>query len=50
MTVLLVEQRVAEALDSCDFAYLLESGRIAEAGSSAALMTSDIVRSAYLGL
>ena len=50
MTVLLVEQRVAEALDSCDFAYLLDSGRIAEAGSSAALMTSDTVRSAYLGL
>ena len=50
LTILLVEQRVGEALESCDRAYLLESGRIAASGNSTDLMRSDAVRSAYLGL
>ncbi len=49
MAVLLVEQRIVEALESCDFGYLLESGHIADSGSSQNLLHSKSVRSAYMG-
>lgn len=50
LTILLVEQRVAEALESADHAYVLEAGRIVLEGDSAALRTNDRVRQAYLGM
>lgn len=50
MSILLVEQRVAEALDFCNFGYLLESGRIVASGSGDTLMASKDIRSAYLGV
>ena len=37
LTVLLVEQRVAEALESADYGYVLEAGRIALEGPHDAL-------------
>ena len=49
MTILLVEQRVAEALDECDRAYVLETGRIAASGATSEL-SADRLRQAYLGL
>jgi branched-chain amino acid transport system ATP-binding protein len=50
ITILLVEQRVAEALESCDRGYVLETGRVVLQGSHADLMSDARVRKAYLGL
>jgi branched-chain amino acid transport system ATP-binding protein len=50
LTVLLVEQRVAEALQSCDKGYVLESGRIALEGTRQVLLADERVRRAYLGM
>ena len=50
LTILLVEQRVAEALESADFGYVLESGRIVLQGNNEALRANDRVRQAYLGM
>ncbi|HUT49751.1 MAG TPA: ABC transporter ATP-binding protein [Alphaproteobacteria bacterium] len=50
VTVLLVEQRVAEALESCDRGYVLETGRVVMEGTHDTLMANDAVKAAYLGL
>ncbi len=50
MTVLLVEQRVAEALHSCSYGYVLESGRIALEGSQEILVSNPRIKQAYLGM
>lgn len=50
LTILLVEQRVAEALESCDYGYVLETGRVALHGAHDALMSDERVRHAYLGM
>jgi len=49
-TVLIVEQNIRQVLKVVDRAYLLETGRIKTSGSSAALLASDEIRKAYLGL
>ena len=50
VTTLLVEQRVAEALQSCDTGYVLETGRVVLQGPRDALLANDRVRQAYLGM
>jgi branched-chain amino acid transport system ATP-binding protein len=50
LTILLVEQRVAEALESCDHGYVLETGRVAMEGSHKTLMSDERIRRAYLGM
>lgn len=50
MTIVLVEQNVAQSLRLANRAYVLESGQIAMTGTGAALLTDDRVRQAYLGL
>jgi branched-chain amino acid transport system ATP-binding protein len=50
LTILLVEQRVAEAVQSCDFGYVLETGRVVLAGSSDTLLADDRIRTVYLGM
>ncbi len=50
LTLLLVEQRVAEALESCDHGYVLETGRVVLEGPHRTLMADDRVRRAYLGM
>ena len=50
VTVLLVEQNVFEALHIADRAYVLQTGRIVLEGSGEALLQSDMVRKAYLGM
>jgi branched-chain amino acid transport system ATP-binding protein len=50
LTILLVEQRVAEALESCDRGYVLETGRVAMEGTHKTLMSDERVRRAYLGM
>jgi branched-chain amino acid transport system ATP-binding protein len=49
LTVLLVEQRVVEALELCDRGYVLEAGRLVLAGQRDALLGDARVRRAYLG-
>ena len=48
-TVLLVEQNDNMALSIADKAYVLETGRIALAGTAQELASSEAVRKAYLG-
>ncbi|RZN35224.1 ABC transporter ATP-binding protein [Bradyrhizobium sp. Leo121] len=48
-TVLLVEQNAFAALEMCDQAYLIESGRIVLSGVGAELIANEHVRKAYLG-
>ena len=50
LTVLLVEQRVAEALEFADHGYVLEAGRVALEGNNQTLRADDRVRRAYLGM
>jgi branched-chain amino acid transport system ATP-binding protein len=49
-SVLLVEQRVAEALHFATRAYVLETGRVILEGSTAELRQDDRIRRAYLGM
>lgn len=49
ITILLVEQNAKKALSICDYAYVLENGRIKLSGSGEDLLNSDEVRKAYLG-
>src|SRR5580698_280404 len=50
VTILLVEQRVAEALELSDHGYVLETGRIVLEGDYETLLADDRVRRSYLGL
>jgi branched-chain amino acid transport system ATP-binding protein len=50
LTVVLVEQRVVEALQSCDTGYVLEAGRVILEGPKDALLADDRVRRSYLGM
>jgi branched-chain amino acid transport system ATP-binding protein len=50
LTILLVEQRVAEAVQSCDFGYVLETGRVMLEGNHQALLANDDIKSVYLGM
>jgi len=49
ITVLLVEQNAQKALGICDYAYVLENGKITLEGTGEELLRSDDVRKAYLG-
>ena len=49
ITILLVEQNAKKALSICDYAYVLETGRIKLQGTGEELLGSDEVRKAYLG-
>ncbi len=50
LTILLVEQRVAEALQFADQGYVLETGRVVLQGNNETLKADDRVRQAYLGM
>jgi branched-chain amino acid transport system ATP-binding protein len=50
MTVLIVEQRMAECLDIADRAYILQTGRLLMQGSASDIKGNPDVRKAYLGL
>ena len=49
-TVLLVEQRLAEALELADRAYVLQTGRVVMSGPAAEIARDADVRKAYLGM
>lgn len=48
-TVLLVEQNANKSLAICDYAYVLENGKIFKEGNSAQLLSDSTITSAYLG-
>jgi len=50
VTILLVEQRVAEALELSDHGYVLETGHMVLDGPYETLLADDRVRKSYLGL
>lgn len=50
LTILLVEQKMEEALELADFGYVIQSGQIVFAGKPDELMENDLVRRAYLGI
>jgi branched-chain amino acid transport system ATP-binding protein len=49
VSILLVEQNAAIALDLADHAYLIETGRVVLSGTSAEIKSNDAVRRSYLG-
>jgi len=49
-TILLVEQKVRDALELADRAYVLQTGAIVLEGPGADLLKSDMIRKAYLGM
>jgi branched-chain amino acid transport system ATP-binding protein len=49
VSVLLVEQNAAMALELADHAYLLETGRVVMSGPSSDLQRDDSIRRSYLG-
>lgn len=49
VTMLLVEQFAAAALEVADFGYVIENGRIAGSGPAESLKNDPAVRAAYLG-
>jgi branched-chain amino acid transport system ATP-binding protein len=50
ITILLVEQNLKKALEVADRGYVVETGKIKIAGSSAELSSNEAIRAAYLGL
>ena len=49
-TILLVEQKVRDALELADRAYVLQTGAIVLEGAGADLLKSDMIRKAYMGM
>lgn len=50
MTILLVEQKMQEALELADYGYVIQSGKIVLEGTPRELMGNDLVKKAYLGM
>jgi branched-chain amino acid transport system ATP-binding protein len=50
MSLIVVEQNVAESLAICQRGYVLENGEVVLSGRSEALLADDRVRQAYLGI
>jgi branched-chain amino acid transport system ATP-binding protein len=50
VTVLLVEQRLAESLEIAERAYVLQTGRVILSGSAADIRDNPDIRKAYLGM
>ena len=50
VSILLVEQNVAAALEISQYAYVLENGRIVMEGLGEELAKSDYIKKTYLGL
>ena len=49
ITVLLIEQNANMALQTADFAYVLETGMITKVGTGAELLADESIKEAYLG-
>jgi branched-chain amino acid transport system ATP-binding protein len=49
LTIVLVEQRVAEALTTCDWGYVIDTGSIVLEGSPDTLLSDARVKNVYMG-
>jgi branched-chain amino acid transport system ATP-binding protein len=49
VSLLLVEQNAALALDLADQAYVLETGRVVMSGDAASIKNNEQIRQSYLG-
>jgi branched-chain amino acid transport system ATP-binding protein len=49
VSMLVVEQNAAMALELADHAYLIETGRVVLSGTAAEIKSNDAVRRSYLG-
>jgi branched-chain amino acid transport system ATP-binding protein len=49
-TILLVEQKVRESLELSDRGYVLQTGRTIQQGTGSDLLSTEIIRKAFLGL
>lgn len=49
MTILMVEQRAIEAIESCDRGYVLSTGEVVVRGTRDELLANTEIRRAYLG-
>jgi len=49
MTILIVEQRAIEAIESCDRGYVLATGEVVVRGTREQLLANTEIRGAYLG-
>jgi branched-chain amino acid transport system ATP-binding protein len=49
VSMLLVEQNAALALELADHAYVLETGRVVMSGKSSAVKSDEAIRKSYLG-
>jgi len=50
LTILMVEQNVSMTLETADYGYILENGRIVGEGNAGSLLESEQVKNAYLGI
>ena len=50
VTILLVEQKVQDALEIADRGYVIQNGRVVVSDTGARLLESDIVKKAYMGM
>jgi branched-chain amino acid transport system ATP-binding protein len=50
LTIVIVEQKVMEALEIATRGYVIENGALVTKGASHDLMTDPAIREAYLGL
>jgi branched-chain amino acid transport system ATP-binding protein len=50
MSILVVEQHIHMALEIAQYAYIIESGRIVQHDSAAALLDDERVRQTYMGM
>ncbi len=50
LSILLIEQNVAESLEIADFAAVLENGSIVLSGAAETIKGDERIQSAYLGL
>jgi branched-chain amino acid transport system ATP-binding protein len=49
VTILLVEQDVQEALEVCDRAYVIQTGRVVLEGTGQQVLKSELIQKAFLG-
>jgi branched-chain amino acid transport system ATP-binding protein len=49
-TILLVEQKVKDALQLSDWVYVLQSGKVIMEGTGHEILSNEMIRKAYLGL
>lgn len=50
ITIIIVEQNVTQTLEMCDYAYVIKNGKTVIDGTGESMLSSEAVRSAYLGM